>query len=138
VKFYWAVLGVLCVWRMTHLLQAEDGPWNVVVRLRRSVGNGFWGSLLDCFYCLSLWIAVPVALTAGQGWRERLLLWPALSGAAILLERVTAVRTAPASGIYVEDEEVDDVLRQRTTATHADERAAGIEGDAAGGAADRA
>ena len=43
-------LGTLCVWRITHLLDAEDGPWDVVVRLRRRAAEGFWGQLLDCFY----------------------------------------------------------------------------------------
>lgn len=84
---YWFVLGALGVWRITHLFNAEDGPSEVLVRLRRLVGSGFWGKLLDCFYCLSLWVAAPFASVLGNGWRERLLLWPALSGAAILLER---------------------------------------------------
>jgi hypothetical protein len=118
-KFYWLVLGVLGVWRVTHLLHAEDGPWNFLVRLRRSLGNGFWGGLLDCFYCLSLWIAIPVALLVGQGWKERLLLWPALSGAAILLERLTARPEAQAPEFYVEDKEEQDVLRQGETAISA-------------------
>jgi hypothetical protein len=87
---YWLILGVLGVWRLTHLLQAEDGPFGLVLRLRRFTGDSFWGQLLDCFYCLSLWIAVPFAVSLGTGWRERLLLWPALSAAAILLERTTA------------------------------------------------
>ena len=86
-QLYWAILGVLVVWRFTHLLQAEDGPWNVVVRMRRAAGSGLVGSMLDCFHCLSLWIAVPFALILGEGWMERLLLWPALSAGAILLER---------------------------------------------------
>jgi hypothetical protein len=51
--FYRLLLGILAVWRITHLLNAEDGPWEVVVRLRRIAGEGFWGQLLDCFYCLS-------------------------------------------------------------------------------------
>ena len=59
------VLGILGVWRITHLLQAEDGPWDVIVRLRRAAGDGFWGSLLDCFYCLSLWIAARFAAWLG-------------------------------------------------------------------------
>jgi len=82
------ILGALGVWRLTHLLNAEDGPWQVLVWLRTQAGSGFWGDLLDCFYCLSLWVAVPFALLLGHGWRERLLLWLALSGAAILLERI--------------------------------------------------
>src|ERR1051326_1161430 len=59
VKFYYLALGILAVWRITHFFQAEDGPWDVAVRLRRLVGNGFWGKLLDCFYCLSIWISAP-------------------------------------------------------------------------------
>ena len=116
-KFYWLALGVLCVWRITHLLNAEDGPWDLLVHLRVRAGDGFWAGLLDCFYCLSLWIAVPAALLLGNGWQERLLLWPALSGAAILLERATAKAEPPASTptFYIEEEK-KDVLRKGETA----------------------
>ena len=76
-RFYWLLLATLCVWRLTHLLQAEDGPGEFFVRLRRKVGSGFCGALLDCFYCLSLWIAAPIAYLIGEGWVERMLLWPA-------------------------------------------------------------
>jgi hypothetical protein len=108
-KFYWLVLGVLCVWRVTHLLNAEDGPGDILVLIRRSVGNGLWGALMDCFYCLSLWIAVPFALLLGQGWRERLLLWPALSAGAILVQRVTApMKPESLLAFYVEHEEKRD------------------------------
>src|SRR5262249_46212596 len=73
------LLGVLVVWRVTHLVNAEDGPGDVIVRIRRAVGDGFIGRLLDCFYCASLWIALPVALVVGETAIERALLWPALS-----------------------------------------------------------
>lgn len=81
------LLAVLAVWRITHLLARENGPWDLVARLRRRAGDGFWGGLLDCFYCLSVWIALPFALWLGEGWGERGILWPAISGAAILLDR---------------------------------------------------
>jgi hypothetical protein len=115
-RFYWLILAILAVWRITHLLQAEDGPWNLMVRLRRSAGDGFVGQVLDCFYCLSLWIAIPFAWFVGESWKERLLLWPALSGGAVLLQRATERRvsgTPPA--MYFEDEEErgpHDVLRK--------------------------
>ena len=86
--FYRLLLGVLVVWRLTHLVAAEDGPWDIVIRLRRRAGSGVWGRALDCFNCLSLWIAGPFALLLGAGWTDRLLLWPALSAGAIVLERV--------------------------------------------------
>lgn len=83
-----SLLGVLGVWRITHLLNAEDGPAGLLARLRRVVGDGLLGELLDCFYCLSLWVAIPLAWVLGEGWRERLVLWPALSAGAILIERL--------------------------------------------------
>ena len=114
-KFYWLLLGLLTVWRVTHLLNAEDGPWDLVVRLRRAAGTGFFASLLDCFYCLSVWIAAPIALLIGDGWKERLLLWPALSAGAILLERATAEKAAT-SPFTFPDQEDSYVLRQESPA----------------------
>jgi hypothetical protein len=113
--FYWLVVGTLCVWRVTHLLNAEDGPWRLVVRLRQRAGNGFWGELLDCFYCLSLWVAAPLAIVLGSGVKERLLLWPALSAAAILLERLTAEAQGAAPAVYFENQENQNVLRKDET-----------------------
>lgn len=89
------VIGALCVWRVTHLLHAEDGPFNVTATLRRRAGAGFWGQVLDCFYCLSLWIALPVTLLINVGFAQFLVLWPALSGAACLLEQATKRENFP-------------------------------------------
>ncbi|HVG08853.1 MAG TPA: DUF1360 domain-containing protein [Thermoanaerobaculia bacterium] len=118
--FYSLIVGALCVWRITHLLSAEDGPGDVLVRLRRSTGNGFWGRLLDCFYCLSLWVAVPLALLLAEGWREGFLSWLAFSAGAILLERATGPVIPPAP--YFEDEEDDhELLRQAERAVSGDQ-----------------
>jgi len=103
-QFYWLILCSLCVWRITHLFQAEDGPWDVSVRIRRLSGEGFWGDLLDCFYCLSLWISVPFALFIGVSLTEKFLLWPALSAASILLERATD-KAETTLLPYIEDKE---------------------------------
>jgi hypothetical protein len=88
-RFYWLVLGTLAVWRITHLLAYEDGPWDLVLRLRKAAGTGFLGQMMDCFNCLSMWVSLPFTLVIAGDWREGLLLWPALSGAAILIERIT-------------------------------------------------
>ncbi len=117
-RFYWLALGILAVWRITHLLNAEDGPWDLFVRFRRLAGSGFWGSLLDCFYCLSVWIAAPFAWWLGGDWKERLLLWPALSAGAILAERLTADRgggDAPPAVHYEERGDPDGLLREQET-----------------------
>ncbi len=110
-KFYTLILGILAVWRITHLLQAEDGPGDVFVRLRQAIGDGFWGSLFDCFYCLSVWMAAPFAALLGTGIAEKLLLWPALSGAAILLERITSSQSQNLEPYWEED--FDVMLRKQ-------------------------
>ena len=106
------VIVALCVWRVTHLLNTEDGPGHMLARLRRRAGAGWAGQLLDCFYCLSLWVAAPASLLIGSGWQEHFLLWLALSGAACLLERITRERN-PFAGFVHEDkeEESSHVLR---------------------------
>jgi Protein of unknown function (DUF1360) len=81
------VLAAIATWRITHLLAKEDGPADLVVRFRARLGSGFAGKLMDCFNCLSVWVAAPVALLACRKPSDRILAWLALSGAACLLER---------------------------------------------------
>ena len=109
------IVGILVTWRATHLFVNESGPWDIFGRLRRAAGSGLFAELIVCFYCLSLWIAPPLAFMLAPTWRHRLLLWPALSGGAILLHRLSE-RTQPASPpIFFEDkptpQEDSDVLR---------------------------
>lgn len=82
------VLAVLACWRVSHLLAGEDGPWDAVARLRASVGGGMLGKMMDCFYCLSVWVAVPLAFFVTPRWVERVVAWLAVSGGACLLERI--------------------------------------------------
>ncbi|HTS36407.1 MAG TPA: DUF1360 domain-containing protein [Candidatus Solibacter sp.] len=118
-RTYWLVISVLAVWRVTHLLTAEDGPWDIIVRIRKKIGNGFWGRLLDCFYCLSLWAAAPFAYLVGESIRERFTLWLALSAGAILLERGTSKEVGPPP--YFEDGGQDNaVLRTGEDPTPSD------------------
>ena len=111
--FYWLILGVLSVWRVTNLLVAEDGPWNIFARLRQRAGQGFFATLIGCFYCLSLWVSAPLAWMIGSGKKERLLLWLALSGGAILLHRVTERNETVPPTTYYEDPEVEDGLLRK-------------------------
>lgn len=106
----WMIAGVLAVWRITHLLALEDGPFDAVLRLRMALGDGTLGRLLDCFYCLSLWVGFLVAfgvqtVTAMPTLIATLLLWPALSGGALLLQRATthAGAAPPANGSPTEE-----------------------------------
>jgi len=105
-------LAALATWRLTHLLTEEDGPADVVLRLRRLAGPGLLGQVMDCFYCTSVWVALPFAVgltservatvpraRSGRSrpapWARRSVAWLALSGAACLLEQATRPRGAP-------------------------------------------
>jgi len=83
------LVGALATWRITHLLVEEDGPADLVVRLRRGAGDGWVGRAMDCFYCLSIWTAAPVAAAVARRPREAPLTWLALSGAACFIESAT-------------------------------------------------
>lgn len=83
------VLCALATWRVTHLLVAEDGPWDIVVKLRARLGESVIGSVMDCFYCASLWIAVPFAFAVADDVPGGILSWLAISGAAALLEQAS-------------------------------------------------
>jgi len=83
------LLCTLAVWRLSHLLACEDGPFDVVVRLRKRAGDGFLGGLMDCFYCLSVWIAVPFSWLLSHDVMTGVVVWLALSGAASVLFKIT-------------------------------------------------
>jgi Protein of unknown function (DUF1360) len=89
------VLGALATWRLTHLLAHEDGPADLVVRLRSRLGDSQVGALMDCFKCLSIWVAAPISLAVVGRRRGVLLAWLALSGAACLLQDSRASQPGP-------------------------------------------
>ncbi len=104
------IVAVLATWRVTHLLANEDGPADVIFGVRRWLGDGFIGSLMDCFNCMSVWVAAPLALFVSTNPLTWAVSWLALSGGACLLERIDG---APGSGPpdLQRMERNDDVLR---------------------------
>jgi hypothetical protein len=106
-------LFALATWRITHLLVEEDGPADLVLRLRGAVDSSVLGQVMDCFYCASVWVALPFAVVLTRRpaskpswWRVgtsrgvlspgRVATWAALSGAACLLEQATRTEVTPA------------------------------------------
>ena len=79
------LIALLATWRVSHFLAREDGPAGVVLRLRRVLG-----SALDCFKCLSLWIAAPFACFVTLEPLPLVVTWLALSGGASLLDAATS------------------------------------------------
>jgi hypothetical protein len=108
------VLAVLATWRVTHLLANEDGPADIIVRFRVLLGNSLAGKMMDCFNCLSIWIAAPAALFVSLKPVEWLMSWLALSGGACLLERLVREPVAMQPMPQPAERDFDDVLRSET------------------------
>jgi hypothetical protein len=104
-------VAALATWRLAHFFYAEDGPWRAALRLRQMLGARQI-DVFACFLCVSVWSALPAALLAGTGWRQIVLLWPALSAVAILVERVAFPDTFIDMPEFSEEQETSDVLRQ--------------------------
>jgi hypothetical protein len=84
-KFRFGV-AALATWRLTHLLVREDGPADAIARTREWLGESRLGALMDCFYCTSMWVAIPFAFYAAKKPAGRLAAWLALSGVACLID----------------------------------------------------
>ena len=115
------VVAVLATWRISHLIAKEDGPYDLVLRLRARAGTSVLGRLMDCPYCVSVWAALPLA-----GWLARrgrlpaadvVPVWLAISAGACLLEQATSGGPQPAGVEVIEQppespmRRSDDVLR---------------------------
>ena len=83
------LIAVLAIWRISHLISNEDGPFDVVIKFRKLFGQGFFGDLLDCFYCLNLWVSIPFVFLFTNRWLSGVVIWLALSGGACLLFKLT-------------------------------------------------
>jgi hypothetical protein len=103
-------VAALASWRLAHLLHAEDGPWQCVARLRQALNERQLG-VLECFLCASVWTALPAAMLVSTRRRQFLIAWPALSAAAVLIERAAFPGTLLEVPEFFEDEEIAHVLR---------------------------
>ena len=74
------IVAALALWRVSSWLYFEHGAQGIREWLCRSA---FWSMQVCCFWCVTLWLSVPVALVAWLWWPALVPL--ALSGAVILL-----------------------------------------------------
>jgi len=90
---------ILATWRITSLLNREQGPYNVLGKLRYTIGirvddaGQTYGitelaRLVDCPWCLSLWVGAGLALVTATGVRDWALTTLALSAGAVLIDEV--------------------------------------------------
>ena len=95
---FWArfVLAVLrSIWRFWPICSlSEDGPGAIIAGLRAARPSSWAGLAMDCFACMSLWVAAPLALFVGGDAAQLGVIWLALSGGALILERLVAAKAS--------------------------------------------
>jgi Protein of unknown function (DUF1360) len=88
------VIFSFAVWRISYMLWTETGPFDIFQKLRsifiKETRRGtktrwFFGDLLLCIKCLSVWVAAPFAWYLGNNLIEFVAYTAALSGVAIVI-----------------------------------------------------
>jgi len=90
------ILAALATYRITRLVVNEAGPGDIFIKLRDAVrdkeGNGwrFLFDLINCEYCISVWIAALLAVfvIAGGWFGTWLLVWLGLAGAFYIAQEI--------------------------------------------------
>jgi hypothetical protein len=80
------VIATLAVYRISHLITLEEGPFGVVAWLRGQIdANQFhWtGRGVRCVLCVSFWLAGLLALWLGWSWLD----WLGIAGGVALAHR---------------------------------------------------
>ena len=55
------IFGVL-VWRITRLICFENGPFDLLLKLRGLLYKNKLGKLLECFHCFGIWVSIVICL----------------------------------------------------------------------------
>lgn len=83
------IVGAAATWRLSSLLTREEGPFGLFSRLRGAGAGRGPRRPLHCFYCASMWVAIPITGFVAPWSVASVVIWIALSGAACLLDRAT-------------------------------------------------
>ena len=96
------VLLTLAVYRVTQLLVYDDGPFDLIFKIRGKMGvydlsqNGepetSLGKLFACPYCVGFWLSILAALSISGSIKSFIILWLAIAGAQTFLEALNGSR----------------------------------------------
>jgi hypothetical protein len=77
------VIG-LAVWRVSHMLKYEAGPWDILIRIRERLGDSMLGRMMDCMKCSSVWLAIIFSVPG----TKYIVIVLAISSLAIMFEEI--------------------------------------------------
>lgn len=86
--WYWLVVSVLVTWRLSCLVCYDEGPFQVMVRVRAFFYSLGWNSLIECFHCVALWISLLVGLLVMDPCVEVFFVVLAIAGGSSMVERL--------------------------------------------------
>lgn len=79
------LIAALFVYRLSRMLAEEEGPFGIFTWLRGLAPAQTWLQRgMECVMCLSVWVALPVAICLGGDWW---LTWLALSAVAVIIKK---------------------------------------------------
>lgn len=85
------LLSALAIWKLTLMLQDFDGPLDIVKIFREWVESHQTKRKLlnfDCFFCLSMVVALPLAILLTHSLLSFLIYWFGLSGGASICNAI--------------------------------------------------
>ncbi len=78
------IMLLLAIWRFTHLLSLEDGPFQIFEKFRKVSGKPF-----NCFYCLSMWVSAIPSIYYSTDFVDCIIYLLSFSGGSIILEKIS-------------------------------------------------
>lgn len=86
IQFGEFIIVTLGVYRLSHIIVREDGPFDIFVHLRSWIGRpdrNWIAKGFNCILCVSFWLAGLVSLLLGLNW----VMWLGIAGGVQLIDR---------------------------------------------------
>ena len=87
--WFWLLISILTVWRLTSMLCYEAGPFDLLSKIRKIFYKVGLGKLIDCFHCTSVWISLICTIAVYKPHAESLFLFLAIAAGASIIEKIT-------------------------------------------------
>ncbi len=84
--WFWLAVNILVAWRVSRMICYDSGPFALIVALRRLLYRLGLGTLIECYHCLALWVALIQVLLLYQLAIESLVIWIAVAAGASIVE----------------------------------------------------
>jgi hypothetical protein len=85
------ILLALAVYRVSHMITREDGPFDLFSTWRDYVGQANWiGRGLHCILCVSYWLSTAAFFWTFEtvGILAALIYWHAVAGCVLILQKL--------------------------------------------------